>query len=60
MKMASLVPSTVGSSIDRFRDAQAVQIHGTPQKVEEKLNNIIYLVGLVVVVVAILSFLGLR
>jgi hypothetical protein len=27
---------------------------------EERMNSIIYLVGLVVVVVAILSFLGLR
>jgi hypothetical protein len=31
-----------------------------PSGVEEHMNGIIYLVGLIVVVLAILSFLGLR
>ncbi len=29
-------------------------------QLEERMNSIIYLVGLVVIVIAILSFLGLR
>jgi hypothetical protein len=42
-------------SRSRFRDSNKLR-HGVPPK----MNGIIYLVGLVVVILAILSFFGLR
>ena len=43
-------------NVDRQRDA----CRDTVAFMEEVMNGIIYLVGLIVVIMAILSFLGLR
>jgi small-conductance mechanosensitive channel len=43
--------------VDRFR--QAIRSFN-PRERENLMNNIIYIVGLVVIVIAVLSFFGLR
>ena len=44
---------------DRLQARVAVGVEDAPLK-EQRMNGIIYLVGLIVVIMAILSFLGLR
>jgi len=56
-RLASLITCAIQ---ERKRGSRALAHADLPLEIESAVNNIIYLVGLVVVILAILAFLGLR